>query len=170
MADSQHYASGPLKGGSPTLRPAFSSSFAGLLFNRKIIPQAIPRLSMLCSLYEHPKSSCSDPHQAICLGWQSYTRNQLYDFEIRHPYMFYYILLKIVQLVISIKGIKIFVVLENLNSTIFIKMLQNLKRKPLFRNRRVENDLRSLSNTDRKVSGCPSCATQRSITYVLLPA
>ena len=48
-----------------------------LFFNRKIIPQAIPRLSMLCSLYVHPKSSCSDPHQAICLGWQSYTQNQL---------------------------------------------------------------------------------------------
>lgn len=84
--------------------------------------------------------------------------------------MFYYIFLKIVELVISIKEIKIFFVLENLNSTIFIKMLQKLKRKPTFRNRRVENDLRSLSNADRKVLGCPSGATQRSITYVLLPA
>ena len=100
----------------------------------------------------------------------SYTQNQLYDFEIRHPYRFYYSFFENRRVGYFHEKIKIIFVLENLNSTIFMKMLQKLKRKPTFRNRRVEKVLRSLSNAERKVLGRPSGATQRSTTYVLLPA
>ena len=44
MADYQRYATGPLKGGSPTLQPAFLSSIEGLRVYQKDNPQAIPRL------------------------------------------------------------------------------------------------------------------------------